>query len=226
MSSEFDDIDAGLQRDLQPAAPSAPNGAPDGRAEPTAPELLASLPAAPLAAPDAPGDGLPARVQAALTGEPGTLPLTWCRRCAVEVVPRDKGACPRCGTFLKQNFVARRHPVNRLRRDALLAELVAEYRPTTTMLRSTCAHLAGTLEQLEVMKPGSPDWQRLVQVAQTLGAALEGSKPAARTDDPDTSNLTEDELVERVEVLLVHVRELRDAKTTDSRQGPDRAGAE
>ena len=59
------------------------------------------------------------------------------------------------------NFVARRHPVNVLRRDALLAELVAEFTPATILERSNCAHLAATLEQLEVMKPGSTEWQRL-----------------------------------------------------------------
>ena len=82
---------------------------------------------------------------------------------------------------MRLNFGARKHPVNKLRRDALLAQLVADYQPNTTLLRSTCAHLAGTLEQLEVMKPGSPDWQRLVTVAQMLGTALHDAPPETRT---------------------------------------------
>ena len=42
-------------------------------------------------------------------GEPDTLPLTWCKKCQANVVPEGKGKCPRCGIFLRQNFVARRH---------------------------------------------------------------------------------------------------------------------
>ncbi len=42
-------------------------------------------------------------------GEPDaqTTPQ-WCKKCQADVIPRGKGLCPRCGIFLKQNFVARR----------------------------------------------------------------------------------------------------------------------
>ncbi len=109
-------------------------------------------------------------------GEPDTLPPTWCKKCQADVLPEGKGKCPRCGIFLRHNFVARRHPINVLRRDALLAELVAEFTPVTILERSNCAHLAATLEQLDSMKPGSTEWQRLVTVAQTLGAALHNER--------------------------------------------------
>jgi hypothetical protein len=159
-----------------------------------------------------PNVGQTAAPQPALAGEPDTLPLTYCRKCQVEVKPEGKGRCPRCQTFLRLNFVARRHPVNVLRRDALLAELVADYQPNTTMLRSTCAHLAGTLEQLEVMKPGSPDWQRLVQTAQTLGAALHDARPTPPRTATNYDSLTEDQLIERLEVMLKSCYERRDSK--------------
>src|SRR5690349_11461361 len=79
---------------------------PDGQPEPER---------APQTAPVGNPGGLSAAVQAHLTGEPGTLPPTWCRNCQVEVKPEGKGRCPRCGAFLKLNFIRRRHPVNKLR---------------------------------------------------------------------------------------------------------------
>jgi hypothetical protein len=194
----------------QPGTPSEPDGPPDGREAarsaqpaPTAAQLLAGLPPAPLAAPDAP-TAPPDAVRAALVGEPdAATDLRWCRKCAAMVRPIGKGRCERCNAFLKLNFSARKHPVNVLRRDALLAELNAEYAPATTMQRSTCAHLAGTLEQLEMVKPGSPDWQRLVQVAQTLGAALDATRGAPRPQTPDDyQQLSDEQLHARLEALL------------------------
>jgi hypothetical protein len=112
------------------------------------------------------------------------------------------------------NFSARRHPVNKLRRDQLLAELVADYQPNTTLLRATCEHLAGTLEQLETMRSGSPDWGRLIDKAQTLGAALhEARATAPSTNDPP---LDDDALIARLETLLAAARANRDAKLTST----------
>ena len=51
-----------------------------------------------------------------LMGEPGTLPTVWCKRCKADVLPEGKGQCPRCGKFIRLNFMARKHPVNMLRR--------------------------------------------------------------------------------------------------------------
>jgi hypothetical protein len=116
--------------------------------------------------------------------------------------------------MLKQSFLARRHPVNVLRRDALLADLLAQFPPTNILERSTCEHLAGTLEQLEVMKPGSPDWQRLVQTAQTLSGSLEESRSArvAGTPPDDYENATDDQIIERLEALLTYAHETRDLR--------------
>jgi hypothetical protein len=44
-----------------------------------------------------------------------------------------------------------------------------------------CEQYAGIVEQLEVLKPGSPDHQRLVQLSQLLGAALEESQSSRET---------------------------------------------
>ncbi|MEQ1757594.1 MAG: hypothetical protein ABL986_04700 [Vicinamibacterales bacterium] len=184
----MNDLENPANRLLAKLGPSNPDGTPDGPVAP--PEAVNALPApsdALLHQPDVPSvspagghrDG-PADL-AHLIGEPGTLPATWCKQCAAEVLPVGKGRCPRCNTFLRLNFAARKHPVNKMRRQQILDKLVAEYTPQTTMLTATCEHLAGILEQLETMKPGSTDHQRLVQLGQLLGAALEEAKPARPT---------------------------------------------
>lgn len=202
------------------ASPSTSNGPPDGPEPQAAGAALArpvpalgpdmepgpaSAPAATGAAAAAPGpdpdtDRNPA-ARAALTGEPGTLPPTWCKKCQATVDPVDKGKCPRCGAFLRLNFVSRRHAINKLRRQQILDQLVADYRPTTTLGHSSCDMLAGILEQLEVLKPGSPDHQRLVQLSQQLGASLEESR-APRAADDDTADLNIDALVEQSAEIL------------------------
>lgn len=142
-------------------------------------------------------------------GEPDTLPMTFCRKCEVEVKPVGKGKCPRCGIFLRQNFVARRHPVNKLRVEQHLAELFAEFRPATVVGRRTCEQLAGIYEQLEGLKPGSTEWQRLVTTAQTLSVALQESSHKPHTST-DYRAMTADQLVERAEKLLATAKALRD----------------
>jgi len=146
--------------------------------------------------------------QAALIGEPGTLPPTWCKVCEANVTPVGKGKCPRCGAFLRLNFLSRKHPVNMLRRDQLLAKLVADYLPTTTMLRATCEHLAATLERLENTKPGSAEWQRLVQTAQLLGESLDASR-TARDESTDFASLTPDEIIVKAERALELAKRLK-----------------
>jgi len=142
-----------------------------------------------------------------LNGIPGTLPPTWCANCQAEVTPKGKGLCPRCGRVLKGAFLARRHPVNLLRREVLLKKLVAEYRPTTTVLNATCEHLAGILEQLESLKPGSAEHQRLVTLAQTLGETLDASR-RAESSAPlvDLSNMSAVELRDRALAIAARVQ--------------------
>jgi hypothetical protein len=143
-----------------------------------------------------------------LTGVPDSLPETWCPNCQANVKPKGKGLCPRCSRFLKNSFAARKHPVNVLRRDALLAKLVAEYRPSTQRLLSACEQYAGVLEQLEVMKPGSQEHKRLVELSELLAAALEESRPPAST--PTNADLTHDQLIERTTEILRQLLAQRD----------------
>jgi len=139
----------------------------------------------------------PSRDQAHLVGLPDTLPITWCPNCKADVQPKGKGSCPRCGRLLRGAFLARRRPVNILRRDVLLQKLVADYQPTTTRLQAACEHLAGVLEQLEDMKPGTQEHKRLVELAQAIGDTLEQSqKPAP--PPPVLTSASEDELIARL----------------------------
>ena len=140
-----------------PAAPSTPSGTPNG-APPTSDIFL----------------GAPATIQAALTGEPGTLPEVWCRKCNANVKPEGKGTCPRCHTFLKLNFVARRHPINVLRRDQLYHEIVAEY--ATAQIELGKSH-AATWRMLKV-----PSRQRRRTVL--AGSYLQRVHGAAHRTEP------------------------------------------
>jgi len=202
--------------------PPVPDGPPDG---PLQPALGGS--AQPEAGGQAePGNAVPTAasvfsiecsalapaVQAHLAGEPDSLPMTWCEKCQADVKPQGRGQCPRCGRVLRHSFLARRHPVNKLRRQQLLDKFVRDYRPDTQRLQSMCEQYAGIVEQLEVLKPGSPDHQRLVQLSQLLGAALEESHvpPAARLRRQfgNLSSLMLTELVERTEKLAQDAREM------------------
>src|SRR5262245_11398277 len=89
--------------------------------------------------------GHPPAVESSMDGgqQPVTVPdaqtrTEWCAKCKADVVPRGKGPCPRCGRVLKNSFLARKHPVNMLRREQLLAENIAEYKPGTLHLRRAC----------------------------------------------------------------------------------------
>ena len=150
----------------RPDAPTDPDGPPNGGDTPSEPATGGPLPSssdAPHGQPDAP----PAVVQALhLAGEPDTLPPTWVRKCAATVKPEGRGQCPRCGRMLRANFSARKHPVNRLRRQQLLDKFVTDYQPNTQRLQSMCEQYPASSSNSEVLKPGSPDHQRLVQLSQ------------------------------------------------------------
>jgi hypothetical protein len=149
------------------------DGPPDG---PGAAQPLPGAPVPAVAQRDGPGEP-DAALQAHLTGEPGSLLPVWCKVCEAEVRPEGKGRCPRCQTFLRRNFAARRHPQNKLRCQQILDKLVVDYEPSTTMTMATCEHLSAILEQLELLRPGTPDHQRLVLMSQSLAGALEASRP-------------------------------------------------
>jgi hypothetical protein len=98
------------------------------------------------------------------------------------------------------------------RRDALLAKLVADYQPQTTLEHSSCEMLAGILEQLEVLKPGGPDHQRLVQLSQLLGESLEASRASRSPTTTNLEDLSPDALVAKAEKTLHMAKLLRDSK--------------
>jgi hypothetical protein len=202
-SDDKPENDVGLQRELQRVVPTGDNGIPDGPS-PAGPQTgpVAGQADGQTGPSDAQGthpgalgpDSGPDQTSltdptvVALMGEPNSLQRTFCKVCQTEVQPIGKGRCPRCQTFLRLNFVARRHPVNRLRCEQLFDQLVADYQPSTTLLRATCTHLSVILEQLEAMRPGSPDHQRLVQLSQLLGESLETSRTARESRDAAPSD--------------------------------------
>jgi hypothetical protein len=198
MSNDFDETEPDLQRDVQPAAPFREDGTLDGH------------PSRPLPGPSS--DPSAAAVQAHLTGEPGTLPMTWCKKCAANVQPEGKGRCPRCRTFLKLNFVARRHPVNVLRRDALFAEIVTEYRPSTLELRDACRYLANIKERLETTKDGTPEHQRLMTMWSELSVRLRASERASEAIGDDLIDATDDQIIEKLLALLHPLLDAQDER--------------
>jgi hypothetical protein len=104
--------------------------------------------------------------------------------------------------------------VNLAARAKHLEKLVAEYRPSTTMVYATCEMLAGILERVETVKPGSPEHQRLVQSQSQLFATLEASQSSEpRTSAPDLATLSDDDLIARTTALLHHLLDARDFRT-------------
>ncbi len=137
-----------------------------------------------------------------VVGEPEAPKRQWCKHCQADVPVEGRGMCSRCGRFLRLNYVNRKHPVNMLRRDALKAEIVAEFRPSNVLERSTCEHLAATLERLENTRAGTPEYQRLVQLSQQLGESLSATRAEAPRIATDYHAMTDGQLISCVEDLL------------------------
>lgn len=205
--------------DPEPAEPAPPAGGPvgpvlNGRTQSEGADSGPAQNAAPRAVPlgvSQPGAGGSAPSQpsqAQLLGLPDELPMTWCPNCEADVKPKGKGLCPRCGRVLKGSFLGRKHPVNVLRRDQLLAENIAEYRPDTLHLRRACRWLANITERLESVKDGTPEHQRLVAMWTELTATLEASRTTRQPANIDS--LTHDQLIERTTTMLRHLLEMRD----------------
>ena len=98
MSKEFEGPWPGLQQKLQPAAPfddSPAFGQDAPRVAPPAPEPANQPPGVNEAPVDQPG-----------APEPGSGATRWCSNCQAAVDPAGKGLCPVCGRFLKNNEVA------------------------------------------------------------------------------------------------------------------------
>ena len=152
-----------------------------------------------------------------LDGLPGALPDIWCLHCKENVTPEGKGTCPKCGRFLRRNFLARKKPVNLVRKEFLLRKFIADYQPSTTLLHSSCEMLAGIVEQLETMKPGSAEHQRLIQLSQQLGASLEESRVRESQVSSDaTAVLTDEQIEARLVKLLEMLRSTRLPKMSEA----------
>jgi hypothetical protein len=142
--------------------------------------------------------------------ELGTMPITFCKRCGVDVAPVGKGSCPHCRSFLKLNFVGRKHPINILRREQLLNKLVDEFKPDSVIQHAMCETLAGVFEQLESTRAGSPEHQRLAQLQQQIGSSLEESRAARIKPAAPQAEVTLDGLLARAETIRAALLALRD----------------
>ena len=60
------------------------------------------------------------------------------------------------------------------------------------------------------MKPGSTEWQRLVTVAQTLGATLHHERSREPCTLPDFDGMSAADLADRAELLATRLREIAD----------------
>jgi hypothetical protein len=131
------------------------------------------------------------------------------------------------GHAIAGNQFRKDHVVDERKREAILNRLLSDYAPSTTLLRSSCEHLASILEQLAVRKPGTPEHQRLVQLSQVLGNALEASSPRAIrfTSMPDLVALSKDELIARTTALLRSLLQSSQSKTPASSTGEDHSRA-
>lgn len=194
-----------------PKNPSIGNGQPDGPALSLSPDEPSGQAQKPndVPTPSSEPDLGPPGVQAHLLGIPDSLPETNCPNCKVNVLPRGKGQCPRCGRVLKMSFNARTKPINTPRRNAILAALIAEFPPADMLERATTEQLADTLERIEGLKAGSADWHKSVETSQKLGAALRQAKQSrvAKPSNDNLEPLSYDQLIERMERLLKGARE-------------------
>lgn len=133
----------------------------------------------------------------------------WCGKCKADVVPEKKGMCPRCQGFLRQNFVARKHPINVLRRDQLYMEAVEEYRPITLELRDACRYIANVKERLETVRDGTPEHQRLMAMWTELSTLLRTARAVTPAQAATSVDMTDAQLEARAVRLLDMVRSMR-----------------
>jgi len=159
-----------------------------------------------------------------------------CRRCGTKA-PSVDGRCPNpnCRSLRKGTQLAAKHgPVNKTRRDQLRARFIQDYRPLSTIDEIRCRELADVSERLEVLKKGSPEYQRLVTTMASLDEALRASLATQKQAATPVSELSQEQLVSRLESLLASARGhaaptatphgdpafRRDESTVDEHMGP------
>jgi hypothetical protein len=215
MSSEFEDTEPGLQRDSQPAAPTAPNAAPAGgplEAPPPA-ATLANLAALAPARAAGPPPAKPPWQRSADGPEiqTDTKPIRTCPKCNI-ALPIDAGSGGQCGQFVPGHKRVRKR-LKKTDVDALIAKAKADYQPATTIEHHACENLGLTLAELKATRPGSPDHQRLLGAVQTITAILEASRASSETrTQTDLDALDDDQLIERASAILRQLLESRDAQ--------------
>ena len=151
--------------------------------------------------------------EAQVTGEVGAFARS---RFARNVRPTcdqwGKGTRPRCGVFLRLNFVARRHPINRLRRDQLLDQFVRDYQPDTQRLRSMCEQDASVVERAETMKAGSPEYKRLVELSERPHHWKNRAPIVSHSCPRVPCTLSDEEMLEKLLDMARQLLETRDAQ--------------
>lgn len=109
--------------------------------------------------------------------------VQWCKRCEVYVIPKGKGRCPHCETFLPANTASHRDPQQESRQEATLARLLREYTPQSESERAQCSVLAAVIAKLETARPETQQHERLVRTLNTVSAALNDARQK-RADQP------------------------------------------
>jgi hypothetical protein len=107
----------------------------------------------------------------------------------------------------------RKTPIDIAARNALLARLLAEYAPNTTVLQWACEDLADVRERLPKVRKGSAEHQRLAAIGDDLAEKLESSRTARQThESAEVGNQTTDALIERTTAMLHTLLRMHDAE--------------
>src|SRR5262245_51774641 len=113
---------------------------------------------------------------------PETLREVWCRACNRNVVPGERGRCPKCNKFLSGNSSASAVHVGlrQHRLDAITTALARDFVVETEPHRQRLAALGRVLELLERTRAGTTAFKRLTDSARDLESQLEPVRNATR----------------------------------------------
>lgn len=132
------------------------------------------------------------------------------------------------GHAIAGNLFRQKHTADENRRDQLLAEIIAEYKPSTLELRDACRFLANVKERLEHVKDGVPEHQRLMGMWTVLSTQLRtasSAPPVFPVTDAVTGAASGDELIARTTALLRTLLQWSQSKTPASSTGEDHSRA-